>query len=324
MVINTVTGAISPDRLGQTLVHEHFVCGQGGWFADASVVPYRRSAALKVNLDVCKLAAGVGIKTIVDCTTCDFPRDPLLYKKLSEKTGMNIICVTGLFNEEMGCPAYWKVRVKFFKKDISKYMAELFIKELTVGIAKTGIRAGAIKVASSETITPYEESMFKGAVIAQKATGAPIITHTEGPEVGKEQLALLMSEGADMKKVLIGHVSNSNDFEYQKCIAEKTYVGFDRLGFALFALDPICVNNMSELCKLGLADKILMSHDSVNFWAGRSVTNEAGPELVALLANWKVDHIAKNIIPALKKKGVTDKQIHTIMVDNPRNLFTGN
>jgi phosphotriesterase-related protein len=322
-MINTVLGPISPDKLRQTLVHEHFVCGQGGWFADTSVAPYKRSAAFKVNMEVCKAASNAGIKTIVDCTTCDFPRDPVLYKQLSEKTGMNIICVTGLFNEEMGCAAYWKVRVKFFNKDISKYMAELFVKELTVGIGKTGIKAGAIKIASGETISAYEESMFKGAVIAQKATGAPIITHTEGPEVGKEQLALLIKEGADMKKVLIGHVSNSDDFKYQKSIAEKAYAGFDRLGFALFARDPICVNNIAQLCKIGLTEKILMSHDTVNFWAGRSVTNEAGPELVALLADWKVDHIAKRIIPALKAKGITDQQIHKIMIDNPRNLFTG-
>jgi phosphotriesterase-related protein len=194
---------------------------------------------------------------------------------------------------------------------------------LTFGIGKTGIKAGAIKIATGESISAYEESMFKGAVIAQKATGAPIITHTEGPEVGKEQLALLMKEGADMTKVLIGHVSNSDDFNYQKGIAEKAYVGFDRLGFALFARDQVCVNNVAQLCKMGLTEKILMSHDTVNFWAGRSVTNEAGPELVALLANWKVDHVSKRIIPALKEKGVTSEQIHKIMVDNPRNLFTG-
>jgi phosphotriesterase-related protein len=322
-MINTVTGPISADKMGQTLIHEHFVCGQGGWFADASVAPYKRSAALKVNLDVCKTAADVGIRTIVDCTTCDFPRDPLLYKKLSEKTGMNIICVTGLFNEDMGCSAYWRVRVKFFNKDISKYMAELFIRELTVGIAKTGIKAGAIKIASSESITPYEGHMFRAAVIAQKATGAPIITHTEGPEVGRDQLALLIKEGADMKKVMIGHVSNSNDFQYQKEIAQKAYVGFDRLGFSLFAKDDVCVDHISQLCKQGLADKLMMAHDSVNFWAGRSMIEEAGPELLPILNTWRVDHVSKNIIPALKAKGVTDAQVHTMMVDNPRRLFTG-
>jgi phosphotriesterase-related protein len=322
-MINTVLGPISPDKLGQTLVHEHFVCGQGGWFADASIAPYKRSEALKTNLEVCKAALDAGIKTIVDCTPCDFPRDPLLYKQLSEKTGINIICVTGLFNEDMGCPAYWKVRVKFFKKDISRYIAELFIKELTSGIAKTGIKAGAIKIATDEHITPYEESMFKAAVIAQKETGAPIITHTEGPEIGKAQLELLISLGADMKKVLIGHVSNSNDFNYQKSIAEKTYAGFDRLGFALFAQDQTCINHIAELCKQGLTDRVLMSHDTVNFWAGRSVINEAPAELVALMADWKVDHISKRIIPALKARGVTDSQIRQIMVDNPRNLFTG-
>lgn len=323
LIINTVSGIIPADKLGQTLIHEHFVCGQGGWFADASIAPYRRQFALKANIPVCQAALAAGISTIVDCTTCDFPRDPLLYRQLSEKTGLNIICVTGLFNEDMGCSAYWKVRVKFFNKDIAKYMTELFVREIEVGIGKTGIKAGAIKIASSEHITAYEQSMFKAAVMAQKATGVAIITHTEGPKVGSEQLALLAGEGADMSRVLIGHVSNSNDFNYQKSIAETAFAGFDRLGFSLFTQDATCIDHIAQLCQLGLSGKILMSHDSVNYWAGRQLTEEAGPDLVAFLANWKVDYISTKVIPALKLQGVTGSQIHQMMVENPRRLLAG-
>jgi phosphotriesterase-related protein len=40
-------------------------------------------------------------------------------------------------------------------------------------------------------------------------------------------------------------------------------------------------------------------------------------------ANWRIDHISQNVLPALKAQGVTDEQIKTMMVDNPRNLFLG-
>jgi phosphotriesterase-related protein len=41
------------------------------------------------------------------------------------------------------------------------------------------------------------------------------------------------------------------------------------------------------------------------------------------IANWHPTHLFKNVIPALKKGGVTEEQIRTILVDNPRRLFGG-
>jgi phosphotriesterase-related protein len=322
--INSVLGPISPDKLGKTLVHEHFMCGQVGWYATESTDPYDRKAALKVNLDVCRTAKEVGIRTIIDCTTNDLPRDPVLYKELATKSGLNIICVTGLFSEHMGGSHYWIVKT-WFNADISRMMADMFIKEITQGIGKTGVKAGAIKVASGETVSDYEKKLFRAAVTAQKETGVPIITHTEGPNPGLEQAELFIKEGADVSKVLIGHVSNSTDFDYQKSIADKGfYIGFDRLGFSFYTQDEICVKNIAELCKQGYADKIMLSHDTVNFWGGRPVPADLPPDLADTMSkNWRVDHICRDIVPALKAAGVTDKQINIMLVDNPRNLFTG-
>ena len=100
-------------------------------------------------------------------------------------------------------------------------MSEIFIKEITQGIGKSGVKAGVIKVGTSPKMTPHEENVHKAAVIAQKATGVPIITHTEGPHRWVEQAEFLLKEGADPKKVMIGHVSNSKDIEYHKAILAK-------------------------------------------------------------------------------------------------------
>jgi len=55
--------------------------------------------------------------------------------------------------------------------DISKMMSELFIKELTQGIGKTGVKAGVIKIGSGPKMSTYETAVHKAAVVAQKATG---------------------------------------------------------------------------------------------------------------------------------------------------------
>jgi phosphotriesterase-related protein len=321
-MINTVRGPVSADKLGTTLMHEHFTFAYPGWFADATIAPEDYKAALKVNLGVIKAAKAVGIKTIVDATPNDVGgRNPEFYKKLAKKTGINIICSTGLYTEHEGSPAYWKTRV-MWGADISKMIAELFIKEITEGIGTTGIKAGVIKVGTGAEMTPYEASVLKAAVMAQKATGVPIITHTDGPTGGVEQAELFIKEGADLKKVMIGHVSNSKDIEYHKAILDKgVYIGFDRIGLDIITPLDVNAKNVAELCKLGYANKIILSHDTVNFWLGRQIT--VPEKAMPLFANWRIDTISLRFIPALKKLGVTDAQIKTMMVDNPRNLFLG-
>jgi len=321
VMVNTVRGPISADKLGTTLMHEHFALAYPGWFADSTIAPYDFKAVLKTNLDVIKTAQKYGIATIVDATPNDIGgRDPELYKQLAKKTGMNIICSTGLYTEEEGSPAYFKSLR--WGIDISKFISEIFIKEITEGIGNSGVKAGVIKVGTSPKMTKYEEAVLKAAVIAQKATGVPIITHTSGPSGGVEQAELFTTEGADLKKVMIGHVSNSKDIEYHKAILAKgVYIAFDRIGLDILTPFDINVKNVAELCKAGFANKVILSHDTVNVWLGR--VTPVPENYLPGFANWRIDHISKDFLPALKAQGVTDDQIKTMMVDNPRNLFLG-
>ncbi|MEE9910353.1 MAG: phosphotriesterase-related protein [Deltaproteobacteria bacterium] len=321
-MINSVLGPISPDKLGTTLVHEHFVFAYPGWFADDTMAPVDFKANLKTNLGVIKAAQKYGIKTIIDATTNDVGgRNPILYRILAKKTGINIICSTGLYTEHEGSPAYWSTKA-IWGMDISKMMSELFIKEITQGIGKTKIKAGVIKIGSGPKMSTWETAVHKAAVVAQKATGVPIITHTEGPTGGIEQADLLLAEGADPKKVMIGHVSNSRDIEYHKAILAKgVYIAFDRIGLDIITPFDVNLKNVADLCKQGYARQIMLSHDTVNVWLGRQTV--LPEKYLPAFANWRIDHISKDFLPALKAQGVTDEQIKTMMVDNPKNLFLG-
>lgn len=74
------------------------------------------------------------------------------------------------------------------------------------------------------------------------------------------------------------------------------------------------------LLGMGYPERILLSHDTVNLWLGRPLVL---PESVEqLLANWHVEHLFENIVPMLEQAGVTDEQINTIFVENPKNLFS--
>jgi phosphotriesterase-related protein len=63
----------------------------------------------------------------------------------------------------------------------------------------------------------------------------------------------------------------------------------------------------------------MLSHDYIANWLGRPVKF---PEpFLSLMVNWHPSHILDNVVPALKRRGVTDAQIKTILTDNPRHLF---
>ncbi|MGD0915878.1 MAG: phosphotriesterase-related protein [Thermodesulfobacteriota bacterium] len=322
--INTVTGPIFPHEMGITLVHEHVIFGYGGWYANYSITPFDREMCINTALDTIKELKTYGVKTVVDVTPGDCGRDPELLKEISEKSEMNIICSTGLYTEGDGGSGYFKFR-KMVTGDATDEIYELFAKEIKQGIGTTGIKPGVIKVATGDgNISPYEEMVLRAAGRAQKETEVPIITHTGGDAtMGIEQADLLISEGADPKRISIGHMNGSSNIQYHLAIVGKgVYIVFDRFGTQalhryMMGLEAFGFSDeLSKACVIGLISigyekRIMISHDYVWYFLGKTPIN------------MNPSHIFKNIIPALKQAGVADEMISTIMVDNPRRLFTG-
>jgi phosphotriesterase-related protein len=322
-LVNTVLGPISSDELGITLVHEHVVYGQPGWYGD-TVAPLDRESMVAEAVEVMTNLKSFGVSTFVDATPNDTGRDPELYREISEASGMHIVCSTGYYAEFDGATGYFKFRQ--LVGNPQEEIFELLTTEITQGIGDTGVRAGAIKIGSSNgEMTDYERMFFTAAARAQRETGVPIITHTERGTMGPQQAELLISEGADPSRIMIGHMSDNDDVAYQRATLDQgVSAAFDRMGLEV---DPDCPNDarrvacLIELIGAGYADRLMLSHDSIIRFLGRPL--EVAPEVEPLIANWEPTHIFRNIIPALEAGGVTSDQIRTIMVDNPRRLFGG-
>ena len=45
------------------------------------------------------------------------------------------------------------------------------------------------------------------------------------------------------------------------------------------------------------------------------------PEFHEYTPNWHFSHITDDVLPALREQGVTEQQITTMLVDNPRRYF---
>ncbi|MGD0101630.1 MAG: phosphotriesterase-related protein [Acidobacteriota bacterium] len=316
--IMTVTGPVSPDRLGITLMHEHFTFAYPGWFADDSLTPYNRDAAEAVCLKVLDDVKKLGVKTIVDATAADVGgRDPILLKNLSVKSGVNIIAATGLFPESVGAGGYYRWQSTMRGRNLEEDIYELFSTEINLGIRGSGVKAGVIKVATGDPIiSDYESTVFQAAVKAAKETGVPIITHTEAATVGPDQQDLFLRLGADPGRIMIGHQNNSESIDYALRQLEKPgfYLGFDRVNPLM---STAAEDNIVSLVARGYGDRIMISHDCIFVWLGRPGT------LPPQYAEWYPDYLFKKLLPKMKRAGVTDEQIRRILVDNPRRFFSG-
>ena len=323
--VNTVLGPISPSDLGITLMHEHILYGYPGWEGDRTIAPVNRKEIVANGVTTLKqLKDEYGLQSYVDATPLDGARMPEILKEVSEKSGVNIICSTGYYYEGEGSPTYWKFRGSL--GDITGELYELFMTEVTKGIMDTGIKAGVLKVGSSKgAITDYEKIMFATAAQVSKETGVPIITHTQEGTMGPQQAEFLIGAGANPKQIQIGHMSDNIDIAYQEdTFKHGVYVSWDRMGLQGLVGCPMDAQRypvMIELIKKGYADKMMISHDCILNWLGRPLNL---PEAaLPLVADWHPSHLFKNIIPELKKGGVTDAQITSIIKENPRRLFSG-
>src|SRR5262249_43555623 len=81
------------------------------------------------------------------------------------------------------------------------------------------------------------------------------------------------------------------------------------------------VATLAGLIAIGYADRVMLSHDAVGCFLGR--TRVLTPEQQRLRARWNYTHIHREILPLLRDAGVREETIDTILRANPRCFFEG-
>ncbi|HVU02638.1 MAG TPA: hypothetical protein VHE30_12840 [Polyangiaceae bacterium] len=320
--INTVTGRARPEELGTTLVHEHLLIGYPGWQMDALAPRFEREEALSRAVDKMHELAELGVKTVLDPCPMDLGRDVEFMAAVSDRSKMRIICTTGAYKQNEG------LTYTFGALPVEE-ITEIYLKELTEGIGTSGIRAGLVKVASgSPTISDYERKLLTAGGRAAAKVGCPVLTHTDEAHCGPEQLDILTREGVPAHRVLVGHSDGRDDFAYHRSIADRgAYLGLDRFGIESLNSDENRIHSVVNLVQAGYARSLCLSHDSICAWLGRPVFGGrivlTAEMIAAAMPNWEPTHLFKRILPELKKRGVTDADLQTMFVENPKRWFSG-
>lgn len=321
VLVSTVLGPLSSRKLGMILPHEHcYVSSAGMTHVYPEQVPL--DYVIPEAVAALKQLKNAGGSTIVDCTTYDLGRNVGIMAQIARESGINIIATTGS----------WIDPPRSFQYLRACDLAELYIREATVGIEGTDIKAGIIKCAH-ETGTTWEkgkgftsvgEATCRAAAIAHKATGLPITTHTEAEErVGLAQIALFEEEGVDLNRVYIGHCNDSTDLDYLTAMLSKgVWLGLDRTGPGVGdARRPNWEERtltIKRLIDAGWGHRIMLSHDWMVFLG--FVPAKIAKQLRAENPDGYT-FILRNVVPKLHKLGVSKEQTDAILYENPRRFF---
>lgn len=343
--INTVNGPISLDEMGLTSPHEHVFINISNQYpgkkdayginGDTDKVNIKNLGALRRDcylirdnliLDDLETAiyeisylARAGVKTLVDLTLDGIGRDVLKLKAVSAATGVNIVAGCGLYTHDT-------IPKNFADMDVEE-LAEHIIRELTVGIGSTGIKAGVIgEIGTSERIYPAEEKSLRAAALANKSTGVPIYIHTyPWGNAGEKALDIIQEYGCSLSNVCICHVDVQFDLDYIVALLKRgAFIEFDDFGkefyiikkpgeFAggAFATDVERVHMLLKLASMGFDKQILLA------------TDVCLKELLHSYGGWGYDHIYSNIIPVMRNEGLDDLLIRTLVEENPKRFFQG-
>ena len=336
--IITVLGETEPAQAGFTLMHEHLYLDLrrnhppdsglseaelAAWNADLDmanlhlarrVLPLQDNYLLSSESDAIEEVShyrDLGGQTIVDVTSRGLGRDPRALKRASQATGLNIV---------MGSGWYQKVFHPVDMDDRSvETLTDEIVHDITEGVADTGVRAGIIGEigVNGDPITDNERRSVRAAARASVKTGAAISFHS--PQIKAEKhlvLDIVEEEGADLGRTILGHSCGmSDDIPFMlELLARGVYIQFDTLGVVRTSQEPARDHQVAiaipQLIDAGFGDRILLSQDvcwksHLRRYGGAGYT-----------------YIHEVFLPYLGGLGVTDTQLHQIMVESPRSVLT--
>ena len=314
---HTVLGPVAADELGVIAAHESLL----------SIVPGAQYA-YDIDIDRAEVfdilrtkllafrAAGGG--TVVDSAGMFHGRDLRLYENLSRSTGVHIIASTGMGPEEQLGGYFLTPQTNPPTPWPTEKFAALFAAEITEGMVAPRVeRRGAagmiVTAVTASGATPTDESLLRGVGRASSETGVAAAVRFGADPVG--ELAIVLSEGTDPSRVLVGGLDRRDGAASAHEIASRgAFVGIDHVGAAddpALLTDEERLDLVAELVAAGHMQRIILSAGATGVAFGH-----VGTDL-------PFAHVLTDFAPRLLTRGIDAAAVETILTANPRDLIAG-
>ncbi|MBM3537341.1 MAG: phosphotriesterase-related protein [Alphaproteobacteria bacterium] len=335
--IRTVLGDIPDAELGITLCHEHLLIDLKRIFVDPCDDASREMAHRPVtienlgwiqtnytrNLDnlglydeslvieEARLFKQAGGSAIVEVTPVDIGRNPASLVRISEATGLHVV---------MGCGYY--VHGTHPADMATRSEDQIFdemVADVREGAGGTRVRAGIIgEIGCTWPLHERERKVLRAAGRAQRETGAALTIHPgRDPAAPFEILDVVAGAGGDPARVIMGHLDRTYPrFDKLQELAQRgCYMEFDMFGIELsyypfgktdLPNDGRRIDLIKRLIEAGYLERMLLSHDI------------AFKHTLVRYGGRGYGHILQNVRPKMADKGLSEGEIRTMLVDNPR------
>ena len=338
----TVLGAIDGEKLGITSCHEHILWDLSAIFREPDSARDKELAHQKVemanlywvranphsNVDNLlqtdeQLAIyemlpfkNAGGRTIVELTQNGMSRNPIGLARVARATGLNIIMGSGYYID--------RSHPQDMDSKTEEDIAQEIVKDITVGAGDTGVRSGIIgEIGCSVPLTNNERKVLRASAIAQRQTGAPMNVHPSmSDELVMENIKILKDAGADLSRVAISHVDG---FEYSPATRRKileagcyvSYDGFGQLVYHFLVMGRVLnghndiqrIDEIIRMIKEGYINQVQIAQDF------------CFKSCLAAYGGYGYAHILSNLLPFMRAKGITEENIHTLLVKNARRFL---
>ena len=307
--VQTVLGPIDPGTLGFTLPHEHTQIAL--WHVEARWDYWQLTRDEPVILDELARFRAAGGTCLVDLTLPGVGRDPAWLVGISRASELDIVMGCGWYRT-----AYYPIEARIDRRTVDDLADEL-VREFETGVGDTGVRPGIIGEIGTDKpwVTALEERVHRAAARASRRTGMAITTHSVMSAVGLAQLRIFEEEGSDPSRVVIGHADSYPNLDHYLAIVRRgANLEFDFLGMSFSPIERLGEGRVVELlCSLlaqGHVERILLSQDVCH---DAQLTRYEGHGYAFL---------ADSFLPRLRAAGVSETEIETMTVLNPRRLLT--
>jgi predicted metal-dependent phosphotriesterase family hydrolase len=306
--VQTVLGPIEPATLGFTLPHEHTQIAL--WHIQGRWDYWQLTRDEPVILDELARFRAAGGSGLVDLTLPGIGRDPAWLRGVADSSGLHVVMGCGWYRT-----AYYPPEARIDRRSVDDLADEL-VAEITDGVGESGVRPGIIGEIGTDKpwLSPAEERVHRAAARAGRRTGLAITTHAVLSDVGLAQLSIFEEEGVDLARVVIGHADSYPFIEHYRAIIERgANLEFDFIGMPWTREqhgEHRTIELLSELLARGHADRIFLSQDVCN---DSQLTRYDGNGYA---------YLAETFLPRLRAAGVSDDEIETMTVTNPRRLLT--
>lgn len=302
--IQTVNGLIDPSAMGFTHSHEHVLWDYFKMIKSYDVI-FDDEQVAQYEVQLFKDAGG---GSLIDASSSGIGTNPESLRRISKKTGVNIVLGCGWYREIVYEDAVFR--------QTSNQLAQRMVNEFREGFAGTDVKPGFIGEIGTERgfISPAEERVFLAAAKASLETGVTILTHTTHfGELALEQIDLLEIAGVSPDRIIISHLGDREDTSSLLRIADRgVYCSIDNIGYQGdgYPQDNVRLNSARTLINHGHLDRIVLGTDIGSRSALRSYGGRGFPWLL------------ESFVPAMKSAGFTAQEIEAITVTNIARAMT--